>query len=181
MECNRKTGVLAALVLVLAVVPSSTVWAAEGEALQVARYSTMVPVPTAAQVDPLDAVITIAFPEQLTSVAEALHHVLERSGYRLASSQAADPATSVFAELPLPEVHRRLGPITVAGALDTLAGPAWSLVVDPVHRLVSFELAQEFAAIGLPQREHLRALPSTAANKASECDAHQVPTWCQPL
>ena len=41
--------------------------------------------------------------------------------------------------LPLPEVHRQLGPMSLQQALETLAGPAFQLVEDPVHRLVAFE------------------------------------------
>ncbi len=41
--------------------------------------------------------------------------------------------------LPLPAVHRSLGPMTLRDALKTLAGPAFNLVQDPVHRLITFE------------------------------------------
>ena len=41
--------------------------------------------------------------------------------------------------LPLPAVHRNLGPMPVKRELETLAGPAFRLVEDPVHRLVTFE------------------------------------------
>jgi type IV pili sensor histidine kinase/response regulator len=41
--------------------------------------------------------------------------------------------------LPLPEAHRALGPMPLRLALTTLAGPAFVLVEDSVHRLVSFE------------------------------------------
>jgi type IV pili sensor histidine kinase/response regulator len=40
---------------------------------------------------------------------------------------------------PLPEAHRSLGPMSLQHALETLAGPAFRLVEDPLHRLVSFE------------------------------------------
>lgn len=160
----------------------SAIWSASDEVQQVARYSTIAPVPTAAQVDPLDVVVTVVFPEQLTTVDEALHYVLRRSGYRLASAEAADPATSVLANQPLPEVHRRLGPITVARALSTLAGPAWTMVIDPVHRLVSFELAQEYAAIGsvhdTSAAEQSHDSSSATEDETTDCDPHETWTWC---
>ncbi|MGH8490231.1 MAG: FimV/HubP family polar landmark protein, partial [Gammaproteobacteria bacterium] len=56
---------------------------------------------------------------------------------------------------PLPAVHRTLGPMRLDEALKTLAGPAHYLVVDPVHRLVSFELREPYQ--GLVQTA---ALPS---------------------
>lgn len=182
MGRNRITKVLVELALLLA---SMATWAAETEIVQVARYSAVAPLPSAAQLEPLNAVVSIVFPEEFTTVDEALHHVLRRSGYRLARAGAADPASSVLAKQPLPEVHRQLGPIIVASALSTLAGPAWSMVVDPVHRLVSFELIPKYAAIGSPQVasaiENIRDLSAPSAIEAPECDAYQSPTWCEPL
>jgi len=46
--------------------------------------------------------------------------------------------------LPLPKVHHSLGPITLTQALSTLAGSPWRLVVDPIHRLISFQLPDYF-------------------------------------
>ena len=182
MGCNWKTKTLPALALVLAGAAPLAAWSDDSDAQRVARYSTIAPVPRAAQVDPLDAVVTIVFPEQLTTVDEALHYVLRRSGYRLASAEAADPATTVLANQPLPEVHRRLGPITVARALSTLAGPAWTMVVDPVHRLVSFELAKEYAAIGLARdasgAEQSHDSSSATEDEATDCDSYETWTWC---
>jgi conjugative transfer region protein (TIGR03748 family) len=182
MNRSRATNALPLLTLVLAAAMPLSAWPADPEPVQVARYSTIAPLPSAAQVDPLDVVVTIVFPEQLTTVDEALHYVLRRSGYRLASAEAADPTVSMLAKQPLPEVHRRLGPITVARALSTLAGPAWSMVVDPVHRLVSFELAQAYAAIGLPRdvtaAEPSHDSPPAPASEASGCDPYETWTWC---
>ena len=181
MECDRITRALPALALVLTSLAPLASWAADG-ARQVERYSTIAPVASAVQTDPLEAVVTIVFPNQITTVDEALRYVLRRSGHRLASAEAADPASSVLVQQPLPEVHRRLGPITVARALSTLTGPAWSMVVDPVHRLVSFDLAQDYAAIGL-SRDAAAASPShgvssAPVSEAPECDARETWTWC---
>ena len=60
-------------------------------------------------------------------------------GYRLAPEAAADASREVLLALPLPGPHRALGPMPVQTALETLAGPAFRLVEDPVHRLVTFE------------------------------------------
>ena len=71
-------------------------------------------------------------------------YLLARSGYRLASPEASDPAMATLLSLPVPEVHRELGPVTLEQGLQTLAGPAYCLVVDHVHRLVSFELLPRY-------------------------------------
>ncbi len=114
------------------------------ESVRVARYSTVEPAATAVQANPLNVVIKIRFPRVVTTLDAAFDHLLHRSGYQLAEPASADPYLGVLLAAPLPEVHRDLGPITLENALSTLAGSAWRLVVDPVHRLVSFELAARY-------------------------------------
>ena len=107
--------------------------------IQVGRYSLFAATPTEAQMDPLQATITVQFPDAVRTVGEAIRHVLRQSGYRLAGSEATGSASAYLMALPLPAVHRSLGPMPLKRALDTLAGPAFRLVEDPVHRLVIFE------------------------------------------
>ncbi len=107
--------------------------------IQVGRYSLFAATPTEAQADPLQATITVQFPDAVRTVGEAIRHVLRQSGYRLAGSEATGSASAYLMALPLPAVHRSLGPMPLKRALDTLAGPAFRLVEDPVHRLVIFE------------------------------------------
>ncbi|MCP3994765.1 MAG: hypothetical protein GY722_06845, partial [bacterium] len=73
------------------------------------------------------------------TVGEAVRYLLQRSGYRLPTAESIGPDTVVLFGLPLPAVHRSLGPMTLRDALATLAGPAFYLVQDPVHRLITFE------------------------------------------
>ena len=117
-------------------IATSSVWADE---LAVARYSTVRAVPTIAQQDPLAAVVRTTLAPSVVRVGEAIDALLAPSGYRLADSQAARPDREMLLALPLPESHRELGPMPLRLALATLVGPAFVLVEDPVHRLVSFE------------------------------------------
>jgi len=107
--------------------------------IQVGRYSLFAATPTEAQADPLQATITVQFPDAVRTVGDAMQHVLRHSGYRLAGSEATGSASAYLMALPLPAVHQSLGPMPLKRALDTLAGPAFRLVEDPVHRLVTFE------------------------------------------
>lgn len=125
------------VLVVLALGVSTHLYAKE---IRVGRYSTLNPVATAQERDPLSVVIEISFPAELVTVHHALLHVLRRSGYNLATGAVADPRLPDLLNASLPEVHRQLGPITLRNALQTLAGDAWVLVEDPVLRLVSFEL-----------------------------------------
>ncbi len=108
--------------------------------IQVGRYSSLPAMPTAAQVDLLVTTVTVSFPARIYTVGEAVKYLLQRSGYRLPAGEVMAPETADLLVLPLPAVHRSLGPITLIQALETLAGPAFHLIHDPVHRLISFEL-----------------------------------------
>lgn len=107
--------------------------------IQVGRYATLRPVPTEEQVRLLAAIVNVQFPASVGSVGQAVAYLLLPSGYRLSGSSTADATRPILLELPLPEPHRALGPMPLQTALETLAGPAFRLVEDPVHRLVSFE------------------------------------------
>lgn len=108
--------------------------------VQVGRYSVLRALPTAAQADLLSTTITVRFPERIQTLGEAARYLLQRSGYRLADNYAANSETADLLLLPLPAVHRNLGPIMLRQALETLVGPVFRLVQDPEHRLISFEL-----------------------------------------
>jgi type IV pili sensor histidine kinase/response regulator len=111
----------------------------QANVVQTGRYSVLTATPTEAQVELLATTVMIRFPQRIQTVGEAVHHLLQRSGYRLVPAAFIDPETAALLALPLPAVHRSLGPMTLRDALTTLAGPAFRLVQDPVHRLMTFE------------------------------------------
>ena len=108
--------------------------------IQVGRYSLSAATPTEAQADLLKATITVQFPDRVQTIGEAVRHLLQQSGYRLADPEATGPESAYLFALALPAVQRGLGPMTLKRALQTLAGPVFHLIEDPVHRLVAFEL-----------------------------------------
>ncbi len=123
--------------------------------IQVGRYSLLATTPTEAQVELLAATVTVQFPERIQTVGEAVPYLLQSSGYRLATAEAIRPDTVALFELPLPAVHRSLGPMTLRDALEILAGPAFHLVQDPVHRLISFERCMaDWVAQGSADKPH---------------------------
>ena len=119
------------------IVASSQLQASE---VQVGRYTLRSAIPTEAQVDLMSAIVTIRFSDRIQTIGTAVGYLLRDSGYQLASPIALDPETKALFRLPLPAIHRNLGPISLRRALETLAGPTFRLVQDPVHRLVAFEL-----------------------------------------
>lgn len=115
--------------------------------LRVGRYSQLAPVPRPGQANPLQTIVSLIFPSQIRTVGAALNHVLARSGWALAPTQASDPTIPYLMGLPLPESQRALGPIALFDALAVLCGGAYVIVVDPVSRLVSCELRAPYSSL----------------------------------
>lgn len=108
--------------------------------VQIGRYSLLAATPTEAQANLLATTITVSFPARIVTVGEAVQYLLQRSGYRLAAGHVVAPEAEHLLTLPLPAVHRHFGPVTLMQGLEALVGPAFRLVQDPVHRLISFDL-----------------------------------------
>jgi len=106
--------------------------------IQTGRYSMLSAAPTQAQAELLATTVTVQLPARIQTIGEAVRYLLQRSGYRLAAAESTEPDTLALFALSLPAVHRHLGPMTLRDALETLAGPAFHLVQDPVHRLITF-------------------------------------------
>lgn len=114
--------------------------------LQVGRYQTVILQPTDEQLDLLSNIVELEVPEQINTVGQAITLLLDGSGYRLLSADLAEPYRVLLFALPLPQVQRQLGPLSLRQALELLGGPAFRPVIDPVFRLVSFELVATTAA-----------------------------------
>ena len=125
--------------------------------VQTGRYTAVSTGPTVAQREPLQAVVTVTFPPDVTTIGGAVRALLADTGYALTDVLYWDPEVFQLHERPLPGVQRSLGPMTVFDALKTLAGPAFRVVVDPIHRLVSFEVdptARTLHRDAVPELEH---------------------------
>ncbi|WP_339531448.1 MULTISPECIES: PFGI-1 class ICE element type IV pilus protein PilL2 [unclassified Pseudomonas] len=111
------------------------------------RYTLVSTEPTTEQRDLLAQIIDVNIPSNLNpSVQEAMHYVLQRSGYSLC------PTTELVKTLftrPLPAAHYQLGPIPLRSALQVLAGSAWQLTTDEVSRSVCFERQKTKAGVAL--------------------------------
>ncbi|MFK9003032.1 PFGI-1 class ICE element type IV pilus protein PilL2 [Pseudomonas pergaminensis] len=121
--------------------------------LRYGRYTLVSTEPTTEQRNLLAQIVDVSIPSNLNpSVQEAMHYVLQRSGYSLCP--VAEPVKIMFTR-SLPAAHYRLGPISLRNALQVLAGPAWQLTVDEVSRSVCFERLKNDAVV-------VRLAPSAA-------------------
>ena len=89
------------------------------------------------------------------TVGQALPQLLDGTGWRLADRYAADDRIYRLYDQPLSEHKLRIGPMPLDQALTWIAGEGWALVVDPVNRLVSFEVEARYDA--RPPRSTLRS------------------------
>lgn len=111
----------------------------------IGRYTSMAPIEAVGQHDLLAAPIIAPFKPTVTMVGEAIWVVLRGTGYSVSSLSDGPTERAALLALPLPAAHRDLSGRSVRAALETLAGPAFKLVEDPVHRLVSFERCHRVA------------------------------------
>tara|TARA_R110002167_G_scaffold204404_11_gene408586 strand:+ start:4493 stop:4960 length:468 start_codon:yes stop_codon:yes gene_type:complete len=111
------------------------------EAMVTGRYTSVKNIAPMDQLNPLKVVIKTKLPQSIQTVRQAVGFLLVRSGYSLADDAVLSEEAVTLLDLPLPQIHRQLGPITLDKALQTLSGQAFVLVVDPVHRKVGYELS----------------------------------------
>ncbi len=103
---------------------------------RIARYTMEFAVPSQAQTDLLSTTVKTKFPAQVATVEAAINYILLRSGYSFLVTEEIRKTLA----LPLPYVHREIGPLDLRTALQTLTGESWKLQEDPRERVVWFQL-----------------------------------------
>lgn len=98
------------------------------------------------------------------SVEDGLRQLLAGSGWELAQPMHADPQIWRLYRQPWPDNKRTISPMPLGEALSWVAGDGWTLVVDPVNRLVSFEVAPRYTHAALLARP---TTPSSVAAPAA--------------
>jgi type IV pili sensor histidine kinase/response regulator len=111
------------------------------------RYTLVEQGPELAQRNLMRQVVDVSIPAGADrTVGDALRYVLIRSGFSLCET----PEAARLYALPLPAAHLQLGPLPLRDALQTLAGPAWTLQVDSLARRVCFAPAPTHPTEGRP-------------------------------
>lgn len=133
------------LLLFLTVSLLTSVVLAAPQVVQVGRFSTVNAVATPAQQDPLVAIASFRFSPSVKTIGQALDQVLANTGYALVAQPSLPSEAQVVLAKPLPITQRELGPLAIQRTLVVLMGvQAFRLVVDPIHRLVSFRVNRHF-------------------------------------
>lgn len=111
---------------------------------QVARYSSISNKPTLGQRNLLEQTIHIRFSQKIQTIGQAIEHVLHPTGYSLIPTHALHPQVQSLLSQPLPLVDQELGPMRLNEALRVIVGPAFDVLHDPLHRLISFKVRSEY-------------------------------------
>jgi len=119
------------------------------------RYLSTPLKPTLAQQDLLQQRLEIKFPQNILTIEQAIQFTLQFSGYRLVDLNALQAPVREMLSQPLAQINRSFGPMTLEQALETLVGPAFCLLVDPVHRLISFQLKPAYRKLYIKKSKHL--------------------------
>lgn len=108
------------------------------------RYRLVSTHPSAEQKDLLAQIVRYENSGGLNiTVKTAMNYITARSGYSLCTPDSR-PHVATLYNLPLPEAHHKIGPMTLRNALQILAGPAYSVEVDELARGVCFRVREDY-------------------------------------
>lgn len=116
--------------------------------------------------DPLEVIVDFTFPNDISTVGEALLLLTEPSGYRFELSD--NDIAYVLFEMPLPFVHRALSNITLRDAISVLSGKGFVPLFDESIRQVYFHTESDIVNGLDPAKYKERWLKITKENESAE-------------
>lgn len=81
---------------------------------------------------------------QAVNIFNGLQQVLQGSGWQLAGLQAADPNIDRLYESMWPTIWSNFVTDSLINVLQSIGGEGWQLVIDPVNRLISYEVRKGY-------------------------------------
>ncbi|WP_313480011.1 hypothetical protein [Stutzerimonas kunmingensis] len=90
-----------------------------------------------AYIDPLSLWVRTSYPDNVTTVGEAVNYLLEPSGYRFVTQYPAPKDAARIAGQKLPQEARVYRTMPVADALQILVGKHGYVIVDHNNQLLS--------------------------------------------
>ena len=121
--------------------------AVQAEQVATDRYTLVTPKPQVKEIDPLSVNIQLSFPPSVKTVRDAVNFVLMNSGWVLALDTSNDEALGITLDRPLPQVHRHLSLMPLRTVLLVLVGQYYVPVEDPLRRIYTFDLKEEFKGL----------------------------------
>ena len=117
---------------------------AETHYTQFGRYLSVTNAPVFDDHYALNATVQRDFPPSIQTVGQAITDTLNQTAYQLLPPQESTPAVRALYSQQLPAYLRSIGPMTLKDALLSLSGNVYQLVIDPVHRLVTYKVRQQY-------------------------------------
>lgn len=141
MNLQKKSGAVLALLVACSPLAGSTV---SNNQVRVNRYTLEQAVPTEAQINLMSVIVDIEFSLEVKTVGQAIQQLLTVHGFKLSAVSAGNFGQYVLFMLPLPKVHRQLGPLRLETALRVLGGDGFELHVNPVTREVQYRINEAY-------------------------------------
>ena len=118
------------------------------------RYTLIRSTAQGDQLDPLSTLVRVSFGPDIATVGDAIHELLEHSGYRLSygSSENCFLAEGLLFVQPLPAPLRDIGPLPLREGLAALAGRAWEMDVSELGRTLAFRIREQYRSSAEAQR-----------------------------
>ena len=117
------------------------------EYTQTNRYTKIENIVSHAQANPLKVIVNTNLPQSVVSVRDAVQFLLSRSGYVLASDSVLPDEAVTMLGLELPAIQRTIEHVTLDKTLAMLAGDAFDLVIDPIHRKIGFKVKSDIKSL----------------------------------
>ncbi len=108
--------------------------------VRVNRYTLADMAPSPSQLDLMSVIVDVEFSESVETVGQAIQELLTWHGFKLGHISAGNYSQYVLYLLPLPDIHRQLGPLRLETALRVLGGEGFELMINPVTREVSYHI-----------------------------------------
>jgi conjugative transfer region protein (TIGR03748 family) len=116
---------------------------------QVSRYTFAKEYIPNQQSNLLDQNISIIFNNKVATIDGAITLLLFNSGFRLQAQNHQDQFTKLMLANSLPATQKSIKNATLKQTLLALTGRKFKIVVDPIHRLISFKIKPTVLAIYL--------------------------------
>lgn len=130
--------------MILVAVMFNNICLASEDVTQVSRYLTIENKVKPEQINPINQVIQVHFPQDVQTIGSAINYLLRFSGYSLVIDEKRNAGLRITLDKPLPIVNRELGPVSLKNGLATLAGDGFILVCDPINREIDFKLKPSY-------------------------------------
>ena len=114
---------------------------------QFGRYLTVTNAPHGNDPYGIKGTVERQFPDTVKTIGEAVEYTLQNTGYKLLPVLRSSASVRDLYNDPLPVYLRSIGPTSLVNALASLSGQAYQVVIDPVHRVVSYRLRPNYQSL----------------------------------